>query len=43
MHAALRQLEVGADAIQLQSVASGGLPARRSLHLILAAEAKGLG
>ena len=41
--AAVCQIEVGGDAIQLQAAANGSLLARRSLHLILAAEAKDLG
>ena len=43
VHAAVCQIEVGGDAIQLQAAANGSLLARRSLHLILAAEAKDLG
>ena len=40
---ALCQIEVGGDAIQLQAAANGSLLARRSLYLILAAEAKDVG
>ena len=43
VHAALCQIEVGGDAIQLEAAANGSLLARRSLYLILAAEAKDLG
>ena len=42
VHAAVCQIQVGGDAIQLQAAANGSLLARRSLHLILAAEAEDL-
>ncbi len=38
VHAALCQIEVGGDAIQLQAAVNGSLLVRRSLRLILARE-----
>jgi DNA-binding transcriptional ArsR family regulator len=43
VHVAVCQIEVGGDAIQLEGAANGSLLARRSLYLILAAEAVDLG
>jgi hypothetical protein len=43
VHAAVCQIEVGGDAIQLQAAANGSLLVRRSLHLILAGEAEDVG
>jgi hypothetical protein len=43
VHAAVCQIELGDAATQLKAAANGSLLARRSLHLILAAEAKDLG
>ena len=43
VHAAVRQIEVGGDATQLQAAANVLLQARRSLYLILAGEAEDVG
>ena len=43
LHAAVRQIEVGGDATQLEAAANGSLLARRSLYLILAGEAEDVG
>ena len=43
LHAAVRQIEVGGDATQLEAAAQVLAQARRSLYLILAGEAEDVG
>jgi DNA-binding PadR family transcriptional regulator len=43
LHAAVRQIEVGGDATQLEAAAKVLVQARRSLYLILAGEAEDVG
>jgi DNA-binding PadR family transcriptional regulator len=43
LHAAVRQIEVGGDATQLEAAANVLMQARRSLYLILAGEAEDVG
>jgi hypothetical protein len=43
LHAAVRQIEVGGDATQLEAAANVLVQARRSLYLILAGEAEDVG